>query len=100
MDKDTILAVLQSEIALAGLLLVFAGFLITKSAGLAAAYKGWLTFLTVVTLLAFLANLGLCFLCVNLLKGSRWGEAYLLSDLEISLGITAFIGVVGLLASA
>lgn len=98
-DNNTILAVLQSEIGLAGLLLVFAGFLLTKTASVASQYKTRFKILCVVTLVSFLGDLGLAFLCVRILKGNPWGAGSLLCDLEISLALTALIGICGLIAS-
>jgi hypothetical protein len=98
-DNNTILAVLQSEIGLAGLLLVFAGFLLTKSASVPSEYKTRFTILCVVTLVSFLGDLGLAFLCVRILKGNPWGQGTLLCDLEISLVLTALVGICGLITS-
>ncbi|MFZ3200131.1 MAG: hypothetical protein WA175_03165 [Candidatus Acidiferrales bacterium] len=98
-DNNTILAVLQSEIGLAGLLLVFAGFLLTKSASVPSEYKTRFTILCGVTLLSFLGDLGLSFLCVRIIKGNPWGEGHVLCDLEISLVLTALVGICGLVAS-
>jgi hypothetical protein len=98
-DNNTILAVLQSEIGLAGLLLVFAGFLLTKTASVASQYKTRFTLISILTLLPFLADLGLAFLCVRILKGNPWGEGHVLCDLEISLVLTALVGICGLIAS-
>lgn len=98
-DNNTILAALQSEISLAGLLLVFAGFLITKSASVPSEYKTRFKVLCVVALLSVLGDLGLSFLCVRVLEGNQWGGRHLLCDLKISLVLTALVGICGIIAS-
>jgi hypothetical protein len=100
LDKDVILAVLQSAIGLAGLLLVFAGFVITKADSLSGKYAKPAKRVAFFTLLPFLGNLFLAYMSVRALRPSPgWAGCYLLFALDISLGLTAFIGIVGLIVS-
>lgn len=98
-DKDVTLAVLQSAIGLAGLLLVFAGFLLSKTSSLPDKYAKAFKWLTVSTLLPFVSNLFLAYMSILTLQGSKWAGDYLLAGLEISLGLTALVGIVGLISS-
>ena len=98
-DRDTILAVLQSEISLAGLLLVFVGFLLSKAADLESEYGKWPKRLAAATAGAALINLALSYTCIRALQGSVFFAAHVLCGLEISLAITAAVGAAGFFAS-
>jgi cytochrome bd-type quinol oxidase subunit 2 len=99
-DTDTILAVLQGGIGLAGLLLVFSGFLVSKAEGSQTRrgdkYK-WLAF---ASLLPILAALALSWMSADALTVNGWERYYLLTALKIQLGLTALFSIIGLIAVA
>jgi hypothetical protein len=75
-DREMILAILQSDIALAGLTLVFSGFLITKADSFGSRYGDRLKWMAVggfvPAMLALLAALA----CILGLQGNVWGAYY------------------------
>jgi hypothetical protein len=99
-DKDVILAVLQSAIGLAGLLLVFAGFVLTKADSLSGKWATPARRAAFLTLLPFFGNLFLAYMSVRALRNPLgWACCHLLFVLDISLLITALVGIVGLVVS-
>jgi hypothetical protein len=98
-QRDIILAVLQSAIGLAGLLLVFMGFLLGKAATLPGKYTTSFKVLSAVSLVAILLNLGLSYASVLALQGNRYWCGHLLFGLKASLCLTAVVGAIGLWAS-
>jgi hypothetical protein len=98
-ENDTILAVLQSSIGLAGLLLVFVGFLLSRSAELGAKFGKTYQLLATATFAAVITNLVLSFTCILALRGNAFFAAHALQGLEASLVITAAVAMVGFLAS-
>ena len=98
-DKDVILAVLQSAIGLAGLLLIFAGFLITKVASLPEKYARAAKITAFATLVPFIGNLLLAYMSVRALRGPGWAGYHLMFGLVMSLLLTALVGIVGLIVS-
>jgi hypothetical protein len=99
-DRDTILVVLQSGIALAGLLLIFAGTLLTKAASFETRRGDKYKILAVVTLVPVLASIGLSWVSIYALRGNIWVQYHLLTGLEITLGLTAVFAVIALAANA
>lgn len=99
-DHDTILAVLQSGIGLAGLLLIFSGFLVTKAATFETRRGDKFRYLAIGTLAPVLATLVLSWMGVMALEGSSWAGHHLLTMLKISLALTAIFAIVGILATS
>ena len=99
-DKDTILAVLSSGIALAGLLLIFAGFLFTKAASFESRRGDKFRLFAKFTLVPVLAALTLSWLSIDALNGNQWVLHYLLTCLKIVLGMTGAFAIIGVFASA
>lgn len=94
-NQDTILAVLQAGIALAGLLLVFSGFLVSKADTYETRRGKKYKFLALATLLPVLGALALSWLGVDAAEGSRWARYYLLTGLKIELALTAVFAIIG-----
>jgi len=96
-DKDVILAVLQSGIALAGLLLIFSTFLFAKANSYSSARGDKYKLLAKATLLPVLISLALSWVCVDALQGAAWAKDNLLLFVRITLAATAVFAVVGVL---
>jgi len=99
-DRDIILAVLQSGIALAGLLLIFAGALLTKAATFETRRGDKYKTLAAITLVPVLAAIGLSWVSIYALRGNTWAQYHLLTGLEITLGLTAVFAIIALAANA
>jgi hypothetical protein len=82
--------------ALAGILLVFAGFLIAKGDSfktrLGDKYK-WLAFSALIPVLIAIA---LSWLSIDALEGCQWAMYHLLTVLKIQLAFTALYAIIGL----
>lgn len=103
-DKDTALAILQAAIAIAGLVLVFSGFL----AGKAAEFQGsrsadkfvWASRLALIPVLAALFCTGMG---VRVLRAGAWGSAWsaswLIFAFEIVLALTAGYAIIASILS-
>jgi uncharacterized membrane protein len=88
-EKDVILAVLGSDIAIAGLVLVFAGFLVTKAESFEGSrYGDKYNWLAVLGLLPILASLAAAWMCIDALQGSEWESVHTLVALKIVLALT------------
>ena len=99
-ERDTILAVLSSGIALAGLLLIFSGFLFSKAASFDTKRGDKFRTLARLTLIPVLTALALTWISIMALEGNRWSALDLITLLKITLGITATFSVVGILAGS
>lgn len=97
-DQNTILAALQSGIALAGLLLIFSGFLFTKAASYDTRRGDKFKRLAQCTLIPILAALVLSWISLEALEGSMWAAENLVLCLRITLGVTAIFAIIGILA--
>jgi hypothetical protein len=98
-EHDTILAVLSSAIGLAGLLLIFSGFLFTKAASFETDRGDKFKVLAKATLVPILATLALAWICIMALQGNSWACVHLEFLLKMTLGLTGLFAVVGILAS-
>jgi hypothetical protein len=99
-DTDTILAILSSGIALAGLLLIFSGFLFAKAASFETRRGDKFRLFAKATLIPVLSALALSWLSVEALGGNQWALSHLLTCLKIVLGMTGAFAIIGVLASA
>ncbi len=99
-ERDTILAVLSSGIALAGLLLIFSGFLFTKAASFETKRGDKFRWFARATLIPVLAALALSWLSVNALQGDQWALSHLLTGIKLLLAITGGFAIIGVIASA
>jgi hypothetical protein len=99
-DRETILAVLSSAIGLAGLLLIFSGFLFSKAASFGTVRGDKFKALAKFTLFPVLAALALAWTSVMALDGNAWASSYLTTFLKVTLVVTAFFATVGILAGS
>jgi hypothetical protein len=99
-SDDAILAILSSGIALAGLLLIFSGFLIAKAESYDTRRGDTYKRLARGTLVPVLSSLALSWMSADALEGSAWAGYHLLTALKIQLGITAAFAIIGLVAVA
>ena len=94
------MAVLQSGIGLAGLLLIFSGALLTKASSFESRRGDKYRYLAVITLVPVLAAIALSWLSIYALRGNIWAQYHLLTALEITLGLTAVFAIIALIANA
>jgi hypothetical protein len=99
-DRDTILAVLQTGIGLAGLLLIFSGFLASKGTSYGTRRGDKYSWLSMSTLIPVISALALSWISIDAIEGNQWSQYHLLTALKIQLGITAFFAIIGLWAVA
>jgi putative flippase GtrA len=99
-DKDTALAVLQSAIALAGLLLVFSGFIFSRADAFQDSRRAnrYRT-LAKMCIIPVLAALGCSFLSLLALEGVAWAGLHLILSFKILIGITSVYSVMGMAVS-
>jgi hypothetical protein len=99
-EHDTILTVMSSGIALAGLLLIFSGFLFSKAASFSTERGDKFKVLAKLTLLPVLASLALTWVSIMALEGNHWSGLHLITLLKVTVGITAAFAIVGILAGS
>ena len=99
-ERDIFLAVLQSGLGLAGLLLIFSGFLFSKASLFDTRRGNKFKLLAKLTLVPVLTALALAWLSIMALEGNQWVAAHLITLLKITLGITAVFSIVGILAGS
>lgn len=98
-DKDVILAVLGDDIAVAGLVLVFAGFLFTKAGEYDTRYGDKYRRLALAGLLPVLTALVSAWLCIGAIEGNTWDAAHSLLGLKIVLVLTGSYAIVSALVA-
>jgi hypothetical protein len=99
-DRDTILAVLQTGIGLAGLLLIFSGFLVSKADSYGTRRGDKYKWLAIGTLVPVLGALALSWLSIDALQGGRWAQYHLVTVLRIQLAVTGVFAIIGLISVA
>jgi len=99
-DRDAILAVLQSGIGLAGLLLIFSGFLFSKAASFSSTRGDKFRVLAKITLFPVMAALALAWVSVMALEGNVWASSHLTTLLKVTLAVIALFATVGILAGS
>jgi hypothetical protein len=99
-EHDTILAVLSSGIALAGLLLIFSGFLFAKAASFPTKRGDKFKSLAKLTLAPVLTSLALAWISAMALEGNHWSSLHLITLLKVTLGVSAIFAIVGILAGS
>jgi hypothetical protein len=97
-EHDTILAILSSGIAVAGLLLVFSGFLMTKAESFSASVGDKYKWLALLSLLPIITALALTWIATDALAGPGWEGYHLLTLFKIQLAITGGYAIIGLIA--
>lgn len=98
-DREVIIAVFDAGIGLAGILLVFAGFLAAKAESFETKRGDKYRALAKSTLIPILAALLLSWLSLMALEGNASVGYYLLTAVKTVLVITAVFATVGILAS-
>ena len=84
-----ILAALGSDIAIAGLVLVFAGFLATKAESFEGSRSGdKYSWLAVLGLVPIVVSLAAAWMCIDALQGGAWEAEHTLLILKIVLALT------------
>jgi hypothetical protein len=99
-ERDTILAVLSSAIGLAGLLLIFSGFLFSKVASFSTTRGDKFRTLAKLTIFPVMASLALAWISVMALEGNVWASSHLTTLLKVTLAVTAIFATVGILAGS
>jgi hypothetical protein len=97
-DKDVILAVLGSDISVAGLVLVFSGFLITKAESYQTRYGDKFRWFAVSGILPVLIALAGAWLCICAIEGNQWAAEHALANLKIVLAITGIYAIIAAIA--
>lgn len=94
-ERDTILAVLQSDIGLVGLILVFAGFVVTKAESFSNVERGdryrWLASASLIPIIASLIS---AWICMDGIEGGTWAANHSLYSLKIVLSLTAIYAII------
>jgi hypothetical protein len=99
-ERDTILSVLSSAIALAGLLLIFSGFLFAKAASFETSRGDKFKVLARWTLVPVLVSLALSWISLMAVEGNHWASLHLITLLKLTLIVTAIFAIVGILAGS
>jgi hypothetical protein len=94
-DKEVILAVLGNDIAVAGLLLVFAGFVITKAESFQDVTRGdryrWLARASLVPIVAALVS---AWFSIDAIQGCLWCADHSLTSLKLVLALTGIYAII------
>ena len=94
-DRDVLLAVLGSDISIAGLVLVFAGFLITKAESFQGRRSGDIyNWLAVAGLIPIVVSLVAAWMCINGIQGAKWEADHALLMLKIVLALTGSYAII------
>lgn len=95
MERDVILAALGSDIAVAGLVLVFAGFLATKAESFEGSRAGdKYSWLAVAGLIPIIVSLTAAWMCIDALQGGEWEAGHTLLMLKIVLALTGGYAII------
>ena len=97
-EKDVILTVLGSDIALAGLVLVFSGFLITKADAYQTRYGDKFKWFAVAGFIPVLVALAAAWCCICAIEGSQWSAMHVLSGLKIVLALSGIYAIIAAVA--
>lgn len=90
-----ILAALGSDIAIAGLVLVFAGFLVTKAESFEGSkYGDKYNWLAVAGLIPIVVSLVAAWMCVDALQGNTWEAEHTLLMLKMVLALTGTYAII------
>jgi hypothetical protein len=95
-ERDTILAVLQSDIGIAALILVFAGFLLTKGETYQTKLGDKYRVIALFSLLPILACIASIWISMDAIEGSAWCAAHSLWSLKLVL---VFAGIYAIIAT-
>jgi hypothetical protein len=94
-ERDTILAVLQSDIGLVGLVLIFAGFVVAKAESFSNVGRGdryrWLALTSLVPIIAALIS---AWISMNGIEGGTWSASHSLCSLKLVLALTGIYAII------
>jgi cytochrome bd-type quinol oxidase subunit 2 len=93
-EKDTILAVLGNDIAVAGLVLIFAGFLFTKSGEYQTRRGDKYRWLAAAGMIPVMVALLSGWLCIDAIEGNLWDANHALPFLKIVLALTGLYAII------
>ena len=96
-DKDVALAMMGAAVGLAGLLLVFSGFLLARAAQYETKRGDVYRILAKVGLIPILAAFGCTVIAVWAAEGGQWSQRYLYCGFNLTLAISAVYAIIGLL---
>lgn len=99
MEKDVALGVLGAVLAIAGLLLVFCGFLVGKASGMTNTDRATkFTVLAKSGALPLLLSFFSAWVCIMAVEGNPWAVTHGLLLFKISLVITTLYSIISLLS--
>lgn len=99
MDKDSALAIFGGSLALAGLLLVFIGFILPKTEAYSEQTADKFRWLARVGLIPFIMALACCWFSVWAIQGGHWSGAHLWGVLKLTLVLTGIYAIIATLVS-
>jgi uncharacterized membrane protein len=88
-ERDTLLAVLQSDLALAGLILVFSGFIMSKAETYDTRRGDKYRYLAAFGAIPIIMALASAWLCIDAIEGNQWNADHALPALKVVLSLTA-----------
>lgn len=95
-ERDTILAVLQSDIGIAALILVFTGFLLTKAATYETKRGDKYRVIALLSLLPVLVCVASIWISMDAIEGNAWCIAHSFWSLKLVL---VFAGIYAIIAT-
>ena len=99
-ERDTILAVLQSDIGIAALILVFAGFLLTKGETYETKRGDKYRVMALLSLLPVLACAASIWISMDAIEGSLWCANHALWSLKLVLAMAGIYAIIATIWSA
>jgi hypothetical protein len=99
-ERDTILAVLQSDIGIAALILVFAGFLLTKGETYETKLGDKYRVIALLSLLPVIACAVSMWISIDGIEGSAWCAANSLGSLKVVLVMSGMYAIIATIWSA
>lgn len=98
-NRDIALAVMSNGIAVAGLLLVFIGFLLGKADQIDLARKrNRVRFVAISGLIPFLASLACALISIWAIQGAAWSDHHLFTALKLEIALTAGYAIMAVVA--
>jgi hypothetical protein len=95
--KDEALAIMGAAISIAGLLLVFAGFLLTKAESYETKRGDVYRNFAKLSLVPVLAALACTWVAIGAAQGGMWQQDYMYLCLKIVVALSAIYAIIGLL---
>jgi uncharacterized membrane protein (DUF485 family) len=96
MEKDIALGLLAAILSVAGLLLVFCGFLFTKAESFETARGDKFKLLAKVGIIPLVASFGSAWVCTAAIGGNPWAIAHGFLLFKIALAISGFYSIISL----